>query len=1018
MPVGTSAWYAWLETATTFTFASDVGRFTAHKARAGNRRGGWYWRAYRRQRGRLSHCYLGVSGNLTLPCLNEAAYRLAARAGDAEIMPEASGQKHDSRAISSPNVRTPVLILNAKCAVPRLPVQHVPRAHLVALLERGATGPLTLVSAPAGSGKTTLLAEWARTTSMPVAWLSLETADRDPAHFLAYLLPVLRSLDKRISPEAGALPETKATPDLVAALASLVNDLHCTLATDTALVLDDAHVLEGEAAQKTLLFLLEHLPERLHLVLGTRVDPPLPLARLRARGHVRELRAESLRFALSEVQAFLREMDLALTDEALSSLEQRTEGWVAGVQLAALVMRGRDDPEAFLRRFHGNHRFIQEYIGEEILARRPALVRAFLLQTSILERLSAPLCDAVTANIGSQAMLEAVHKANLFISALDDTGGWYRYHTLFAEGLRHQLLQQAPELFPELCARASAWYEAHDMLFEACEYALQARDYARAVPLIERQVGKLIGNVQFPLLQRLLDQVPPDIIASRPLLGVASVWALLVEDDQSEQLAQQVARLQRHFQQQSTTPDQTDQAEWAEAYAHLNFMRVLQAIGNHDAEGALEVAQQTLQALPVDATPLRSLASVCLGLAEGTAHRLNGDYAAAERVLIQAGTQPEATSYHFLNLVAVATLAEIYEAQGALQQLARLYQRQLQTAHAYKEAPPELFLWVHMNYANLLLEWNHLDEAQEVIQVALAADQGRQIKELTLGCRFIQLWISQARGRDEETRELLQSLENELASRPSTQPVMAFDALGRVRLWLSQGKLDEAARWLSATGWRYDDPFIGQPDDDYFFAKYITLARILLAQGRQYPREAHLSQAMALLEGFRPVYEHAGCTGRVSEILLLTALVLQAQGKTKPALTALGRALSLAESAGYVRLFAKEGEPLANLLTQVGAYTTASPRYLRQLQAAMLPIEQALPDTAASAPPQALMNPLSAREHEVLALLAAGASNQQIADQLVISLNTAKRHVKHLLAKLAATNRTQAVACARELHLL
>jgi len=305
--VGTPAWYAWLETAMTFTFASEGGRFTAHKARAGNRRGGWYWRAYRRQQGHLAHCYLGVSANLTLPRLLEAAHRLAARAQSAESGQGASGQRHESQATPSSwsALLSPVLILNTKCAVPRLPVQHVPRAHLVARLERGAAGPLTLVAAPAGSGKTTLLAEWARTTQMPVAWLSLESADSDPARFLAYLLAALRTLDTRISLEAGGVPEAHQIPDLEAALACLVNDLHRTLAADAALVLDDAHVLEGEAAQRLLLFLLEHLPEQLHLVLGTRVDPPLPLARLRARGQVRELRADTLRFAPTEVQAFL-----------------------------------------------------------------------------------------------------------------------------------------------------------------------------------------------------------------------------------------------------------------------------------------------------------------------------------------------------------------------------------------------------------------------------------------------------------------------------------------------------------------------------------------------------------------------------------------------------------------------------------------------------------------------------------------------------------------------------------------
>src|SRR5262249_22920035 len=353
-----------------------------------------------------------------------------------------------------------------------------------------------------------------------------------------------------------------------------------------------------------------------------------------------------------------------------------------------------------------------EYIGEEILARLTPRTRAFLLQTSILEHMSGSLCDAVTMSTGGQAMLEELRKANLFVGALDDTGEWYRYHALFAEGLRHLLLQQEPALFSEVCVRASAWYEAHEMLFEACEYALQARDYARAVPLIERQVGKLIGRIQFPLLQRWLDQLPPEIIASRPVLGVASTWALLIQDDQSEQLAQMVVQLQQRFQEH---PAATDEEGWVEARANLNFMRVLQAMVNNDAEGALEAARQTLQALPEDATSLRRLASVCLGLAQGTAYRVSGDYAAAERVLIEAGMKPQGANYHFLNLAAMSVLAGIYEAQGELQKLEGLYQGLLQMVRAYKEAPPELVLWIHMGYAKLFLDWNRLDEAGDAI---------------------------------------------------------------------------------------------------------------------------------------------------------------------------------------------------------------------------------------------------------------------------------------------------------------
>lgn len=1014
--VGTPPWYAWLETATTFTFECEAGQFTAHKARAGNRRGGWYWRAYRRQQGKLSRCYLGVSTNLTLPCLRGAARRLAAHAEGASTREAAAARRHTSQAKALHDLPAPIPILHTKCTIPRLPVQHVPRASLVALVERATAGPVTLVSAPAGSGKTTLLAEWARATAMPVAWLSLEAADSEPERFLAYLLAALQTLDERIGLQARALVAGGPAPDLESVQSTLVNELASYLVADAALVLDDSHVLDGEAVHAALIFLLDHLPERLHLVIGTRVDPPFPLARLRARGHLGEIRTDALRFVAAEMKAFLREMDLDLAEEALDSLEEQTEGWIAGVQLAALALRGRDDHEAFLSGFRGNHRFIQEYVSEEILARQTPRVRTFLLQTSILERLSGSLCDDVTQQVGGQTMLEELRKANLFVSALDETGEWYRYHALFAESLRHLQLQQEPELLPELYIRAGDWYEARGMLVEACEYALLAKDYERAAPLIERLVSTLIGRVQFPLLHRWLDQLPPKVIASRPLLGVAATWAALIDDGEHSDLwAQKITQLHQRFQEHL---EDVDPAEWVEAQAHLNFIRLVHAIGKNDATRALEIAQQTFQTIPEHARHLRSLASICLSLARATTHRVAGDYAAAERELIEAAPQPGTTSFHFLNLIGASTLAEIYEAQGNVQKLSQLYQGLLQFAHAYEEAPPELSVWISVGYSKLFLDLYRLDEAENMLQRALAAEQKTQLKDLTLACRFVQLWISQARGSEDKTRELLQKLEKPLSGISLAQPVASFDALWWVGLLLSQDKLDEAARWLSACGLSHDDPFTEPPDNDFSFVKYATLARVLIALGRRSPRERYLSQALALLERLYKMYEPVEFHGRVAEICVLKSLALQARGETRAALVTLGQALRLAERPGYVRMFAAEGQPMEQLFAHVAPYVTVSPAYLQRLQEALVSTLHDSSDRRRAVAHPSGVDPLSAREREVLVLLAVGSSNQEIADQLVVSLNTAKRHVKHILAKLTASNRTQAVARARELQLL
>jgi LuxR family maltose regulon positive regulatory protein len=1025
MAVGTPSWYAWLETATTFTFVGVEGTFTAHKARAGNRRGGWYWRAARFQHGRAFRCYLGVSSNLTLFCLQEAARRLTMLASDESRRKTVESGRQKKRISSSPDVLTPLSIVRMKCAVPRLPIAHVPRPRLVALLEKSATLPLTLVSAPAGSGKTTLLTEWARTTNRLVAWLSLEAADSDPERFLTYVLTALGTLDTRIGQEARKVFDAHSALNLERFLSELSNDLDALLTTDAVLVLDDYHVLESEAIHTSLLFLLEHLPQHLHLMIGTRVDPPLPLARLRTHGQVNEIRADTLRFAAIEMQFFLHQMEVDLGQEALLNLEERTEGWIAGVQLVALALRGRRDHEAFLRLFRGNHRSFLEYLGEEILAHVTPQVRTFLLRTSILERLTGSLCDAVTQESGGQAMLEELRKANLFVSALDETGGWYRYHPLFAEGLRYQLLQQEPERFRESCARASSWYEAHKMLLEACEYALAANDFSRAVPLMERQVSTLMGFAQSSLLQRWLSQLPPEIIDASLLLSVVSVWTRYAHEGMSEELRQANVQLQHRFQ---GCVAETERVKWAEARANFHFMLVVQALDENDAERALSLAQQTLQELPEDATYLRSLAMLCLCLAQGMAYRLSGDFAAAERALIEASARISATNYHFLNLVVMGALADLYETQGELRKSEQLYQHLLLLFGSRKEVLPDATGWISMTYANLLLEWNRLDEAEHALKQALSASRSTAHKEFTLEYRLIQHRLSLVRGNDEVALKLLHEIEEDLPLMQPSRLVTTAGRLARTRWLLSQGQAEEAARWLKTQGLRYDDAFSEDPSKDLpgigdlIFAEYMILARVLIAQGRNFPREAYFAQALALLDHFRPASEQAGLTRRVIEILVLTSLVQQAQGEIQTALSTLARAVSLAEPGGFVRLFADEGEPMAHLLVRLPVRKPTIAAYLRTLLEAVSPANVSEHNGESRqnspVPPPLLSEPLSPREEDVLALLVAGASNQDIAARLVIAPNTAKRHVKHILSKLAVTNRVQAVVRARELHLL
>ena len=1025
LTVGTPFWYAWLETATTFTFAGLEGTFTARKARAGNRRGSWYWRATRFQHGQTFRCYLGLSANLTLSCLQEADRRLTMLAANESRRKTTVSENEQRPGPATSAAPLPLSLVRTKCAVPRLPVAYVPRPRLVALLENSATLPLTVVSAPAGSGKTTLLTEWARTTSMPVAWLSLESADSDLVRFFTYMLTALRSLNPEIGREVSSMLEAQADPDLERLLSELSNDLDASLTTDVALVLDDYHLLESAAIHTALLFLLDHLPQRMHLVIGTRVDPPLSLARLRTRGQVHEIRADALRFVAIEMQFFLHQMEVNLGQEALLNLEERTEGWIAGIQLVALALRGRRDYEVFLRDFHGNHRFLLEYISEEILAHLTPAVRAFVQLTSILERLTGSLCDAVTGETGSQARLEELRKANLFVIALDETGAWYRYHPLFAEGLRHQLLQYEPERFRAACARASAWYEAQEMLLEACEYALLANDFPRAVPLMELQVSTLLGFAQSSLLRRWLEQLPSAIIADSLLLSVISAWTRYAYDGMSEDLKHTIIQLQQRFQEQTT---EAKQAKWAEAHANLHFMLVVQALDENDAGQALELARQTLRELPEQATYLRNIASLCLCLAQGMAYRLSGDFAAAERVLIEASTRIATTNYHFLNLIVMGMLADQYETRGELRKSEQLYHDLILLFRARKEAQPEMTAWISMTYANLLLELNRLDEAEQTLKQALSAVRSTAHKEFTLEYRLVQQCLALARGNDEEALAVLHEIEEDLPLMPPSLLVTIAGRLARTRWLLSKGQSEEAARWLQTQRLNYVDAFSEDPSKDppgigdMIFAEYMLLARVLIAQGRTAPREAYLTQAQALLEHFRLPSEQAGLTRRVIEVLILMSLTLQAQGETQAALAMLGQAVSLAEPGGFVRLFANEGEALARLLVRLPIHKSTTAAYLQTLLDAIpsttMQEHDGEPGQERPLALSLLPEQLSTREREVLSLLAAGASNQEIAARLVIAPNTAKRHVKHILAKLAVTNRVQAAARARELHLL
>ena len=542
-------WFAWLEQVSSFAFAGKNGNYTARKE--AKQRGDRYWSAYLATGTQLTKKYLGKSADLTLTRLEHIAGVLSAQS-EAQTRPPVSlagGTNSEVDTTQHPMLaqqRTPLHpLLATKLHVPRPRTHLVLRSHLIERLQQGVARPLTLVSAPAGFGKTTLLAQWLAQSGRSAAWLSLEAEDNDPTRFLAYLIAALQTLDPHLGTTALALLHTSqpAPPETV--LAMVTNDLVSREGGDVVLVLDDYHVITVDPIQRGMTFLLEHLPPQMHLILATRADPPLPLARLRAQGQLCEVRAAELRFGTTEASAFLQAvMGLDLPVEAIATLERRTEGWIAGLQLAALSLQGRADVPAFLAAFTGSHRYVLDYLSDEVLVRQPAPVQQFLLHTSILERLSGPLCDAVTGQQRSQAMLEALERANLFVVALDDERGWYRYHYLFAQVLRSHLQQREPTLVPQLHRRASAWYEQHDLSVEAVQHALATPDVELAARLIEPIALPVAFQGQIDTVLGWLNTLPEALVRTRPLLCVyyAYLLALTNQFEAAEELLQQAER--------------------------------------------------------------------------------------------------------------------------------------------------------------------------------------------------------------------------------------------------------------------------------------------------------------------------------------------------------------------------------------------------------------------------------------------------------------------------------------------
>ncbi len=892
-------------------------------------------------------------------------------------------------------------LLRTKLFVPPIRSDQISRPRLIEFLNGSLEKAFTLVSAPAGYGKTSLLASWLRETRVASAWLALDKRDNDPIRFLHYLLTAIHQIVPTVGLDLLDMFQGIRPPPFETLLSLVINDIDKN-SVPCVLVLDDFHVIEAQPILEMLVFLLDHMPPALHLVLLTRTDPPLPLSRLRVRNQLLNLRADQLRFTLDEIALFLNDLmglDLAAPD--LAAMGARTEGWIAGLQLAALSMQNCPDLHAFVSAFTGSHYYIMDYLAEEVLKHQPDAVSIFLLQTSLLDRMCAPLCAAIieehtTASVDSQAMLESLEQMNLFVIPLDGERRWYRYHHLFTDVLNRRLEHLYPLQLPELHRRASEWYEQNQLIPEAIHHSLEAGDLDRAARLVEQNGCFLLMSGEVYTLLGWIDAIGAHGKDS-PWLAIQKAWALTLAGrlNQVDRALQDAERL-------VLLPDQA--SDFKSMLGTIAADRAFLTNYQGDIRQAVDFVRQALEYLPdSDALSLSMRRVANLILAE--AAWLDGNLPQATQIYTEAIRTSQAANDLPMLINNNTNLAEILIEQGQLHQAARLLSDSLEQAIRPDGRRLPSVARAYGILSNVSYEWNHLAAAtgyaRQCIELCrLWGDAGLQAEASMMLYR-----AEYAQGNIESAQNAMRSAE-QLAGECRLSPRRALCLKSSLaRLQLDQGNLDRISDYLSKSGLTSeclkDDIEIPYRQE----SEYLLLLRLLLLRGEC---DAALALSRRLLQN----PQADGRIGVVIKVLVLQALAFQAKKDPAQALAVLERALSLAQPEGYRRVFLDEGKPLAKLLALVKSHQVEA-GYAAELLAQLQPDPGK--DRLAA---QSLIEPLSLRELEVLKLIEAGNSNQEIAGRLFISIPTVKRHISNIYAKLGVKSRTQAIALSQELNLL
>ncbi|NJN19299.1 MAG: LuxR family transcriptional regulator [Oscillochloris sp.] len=867
-------------------------------------------------------------------------------------------------------------VIATKLLVPPLRLNALKRSRLIRRLQHGSAQRLSLLSAPAGFGKTTLLSSWLVEAQRPIAWLALDAADSEPVRLLVHLVAALRSIVPAFGANLEALLQSPQPPPITTLVPALLNELTA-IPESYILVLDDYHLVEAADVDQFLATLLDHMPPHLHLVISTREDPNLPLARLRACGQLSELRAADLRFTADEAAGFLRQvMGLSLTTHDIAALEQRTEGWIAGLQLAALSLQGHADPTGFVAAFSGSHRFVLDYLLEEVLHRRPAAIQDFLLCTAILDRLCGPLCEALLEQPdgSGQATLEMLDRANLFLVPLDHERGWYRYHHLFRDLLRKRLQQAVPAAIPDLHLRASVWYEAAGFDLEAFQHAAAANTIARAEHLISgRGVPLYLRGATRPVLTWLA-ALPPEVRDAHPSLWVHYAWCLMAAHRSTQvEAALQAAEA-------ALAPLESDVGT-RDLCGQIAAIRAMEAAIQYQAGIIIAQAQRALELLHPDNGYVRTAVTRSLAIA----YQFRGERAAARKTYYQAIAMSEGSNNRFINILATTGLGMIQASDNQLAQAAQSYQRVLDLV---ADPNQPIACAAYLGLARIHCEWNELETAQEYGRHGVhLARQIESIDSAASGEIFLaQLKLIQ--GDVAGAAAMLAAVGQVIYRRgfAKQKPVLAA---AQVLVALRLGDLQQAEQ----VAHRFDLP--------------LSRARVALAQEQAV-------EALKVLAAYRRQMEANHWPDEQLKALVLQALAHHQSGAIDAATTTIGAALALAAPGGFVRTFLDEGRPMADLLVRVRSNDERQEEYRQRLVAAF----GDLPDRHPASSPNPLLDPLSPRELEVLQLVSQGFSNREISERLFVALDTVKGHNRRIYEKLQVQRRTEAVARARALGLL